>query len=75
MKYYLNHNEIIKLKNEINRDKENIKLLRLQIKKLEETIKCKETRLLNYCEHEKVIDRSYQDEHTQYYCKICGINL
>lgn len=75
MNHCMNQKEINKLKHEINEDYEQIKILKLQIKTINDSIKCKQNKLYNNCEHEKEIDRTYQDEHTQYICKKCGIHL
>lgn len=75
MNQFLSHEKIIEINQQINLEQEQIYLLKNQIKKLEKSIEDKKNLLLKNCLHEKIIDRTFQDEHTQYYCKVCGIEL
>jgi len=74
-----NIGDLIKRKNEIN-----IKIKKLyehiynyneNIKQLNNDINDINKILNNLCNHELIIDHSYEDERTHFVCSICGIEI
>ena len=49
--------------------------LNLEVNHIKKQINENEEEIKKSCEHDLVIDRTYQAEHTEWICKKCGFNI
>lgn len=75
MPIYLNNNDINMYYNKINNEYIEINILKNKIKFHDDNIKNIKKILLNNCNHVKEINHDSYNEHTEYYCSKCKLDL
>jgi hypothetical protein len=75
MSEYLSDDKIDQINTEINEAYTQIYKLEKSINEIKLLIKSKKNHLLKYCLHDKQIDRTVISEHTEFYCRKCGLDL
>jgi hypothetical protein len=75
MEAYLTNNDIICLKNKLQNINKLITDHTNMIEKLKHENDIINEELKRYCNHNKVIDHSMTNEHTEYICSKCGLIL